>query len=97
MRPPDKERGPGDHGPDLESTTIPIAYQSNRHHRTRFAEDAAIQLTEALAFLEAADMLACGALVNGDDLVGALEGVIVLHGRVRSFLDRVLVREAVAA
>lgn len=93
MRSPDNERGPRGDG-DLDST---LTTTLSTAHRTRFAEDAKSQLTEAQRFLDAADLLACGALVNGDDLVGALEGVIVLHGRVRSFLDRVTVREAVAA
>lgn len=88
------ERGRATQPGTPDTTTT---YQSSRPEVTRFAEDGIAQLAEAVRFLEAADVLACGALVNGDDLVGALEGVIVLHGRVRSFLDRVTVREPVAA
>jgi hypothetical protein len=60
----------------------------------RLAEDGAAQLVEAVNFLEASDRIACAALVHRTDPIEALEAVVILQGRVRSFLDRVIVRAA---
>ena len=68
----------------------------DRIDNLRFAEDAAVQLTEACRFLNAADHALLGALLDGDDLIGAAEGAVLLIERTRSFLDRVIVREMVA-
>lgn len=97
MRPPDKERGPGDHGPDLESTTIPIAYQSNRHHGTRPAEDCVDHLLEVDHWLDSLDVVLLDAMGGGSwSKAEVCEYVLVGHGKVRRHLGAALVREAVA-
>jgi hypothetical protein len=67
----------------MQSTTCP-----------RLAEDGEAQLTEAIAFLEAADLLACAALMHRTDPIEALEAIVVLQGRTGEFLGRVIVRAA---
>jgi hypothetical protein len=61
---------------------------------SRPAEDYVEQLTEARRFLDAADHALLAALLDGDDLIGAAEGAVLLIGRTRGFLDRVIVRAA---
>ncbi len=99
MRSPDNERGLGRRPQALDSTlTTPATDQSERqsHFTGRFAEDAANQLAEADRFFAAADHALLAAILDGDDLVAEVEGAVLLLGRGREFLKRVLVREVAA-
>ncbi len=69
---------------------------TTRDTHPRKAEDFVEQITEASRFLAAADHLLLAALLDGDDLIGAAEGAVLLIGRTRGFLDRVFVREVAA-